>query len=462
MIDLDDDVECSLDELVSTLKYTPTIAYTTYSHQQEGKGNRYRLLYLFRIAISDINIYKSIYQFLIENLGFKLNDNCGGNVTQAIFGANENGQIILTEHIYSIEDFGISTTNQNGHSNSIIKEEENIIKLECPIQDNDYINDYRNMSYSDLLMKYSDKYPIFEHTPLDEVDDDTPYILLPANYIEIKRYWFMEVIYDENGNKRWKTSKVRKIKDGEHRRKKLFINGILRRMMIKNLSFEHLLNNMVYELYHYIDNSKDRITKKDLFEISVSIYKSDIDNYKGLVKGDKRKFIVNDKYCIKHNLNRKQVRNISRRIITFNQIGELYDFNLTDKQNVEVFKEYGLNISTKTLQRFRYEIGITKYNKSGNGHSNSIKEEEGNIIKLESPIRVGFDNSAYYDYQCENIMDELEEYLNDGFFDRDVSSIRGMCKYFIRRVKSDTDCPYSNDKLIELFKERFEYLLKAS
>ena len=59
-------------------------------------------------------------------------------------------------------------------------------------------------------------------------------------------------------------------------------------------------------------------------------------------------------------------------------------------------------------------------------------------------------------------MDELEEYLNDGFFDRDVSSIRGMCKYFIRRVKSDTDCPYSNDKLIELFKERFEYLLKAS
>ena len=319
------------------------------------------------------------------------------------------------------------------------------------------------MSYSDLLMKYSDKYPIFEHTPLDEVDDDTPYILLPANYIEIKRYWFMEVIYDENGNKRWKTSKVRKIKDGEHRRKKLFISGILRRMMIKNLSFEHLLNNMVYELYHYIDNSKDRITKKDLFEISVSIYKSDIDNYKGLVKGDKRKFIVNDKYCIKHNLNRKQVRNISRRIITFNQIGELYDFNLTDKQNVEVFKEYGLNISTKTLQRFRYEIGITKYNKSGNGHSNSIKEEEGNIIKLESPIRVGFDNSAYYDYQCELIMDELEEYLNDGFYDiDDASSIQGMCRYFIRRVKDDTDCPYTNDRLIELFKERFEYLLKAS
>ena len=459
---MDDDVECNLDELVSGLRYTPSVAYTTYSNRQNGKGNRYRLLYLFRIAISNIDVYKCIYQYLTSNLGFKLNDNCGGNVTQAIYGSNEQCQIIQTENTYSIEDFGISTTNQNGHSNSIKKEEEDIIKLESPIQDNDYINDFWNMSYGDLLLKYSDTYPIFEHTPLEDVDDDTPFIMLPSNYIEIKRYWFMETVYDENGDKRYSASRVKKIKDGEHRRKKLFLNGILRRIMVNDLSFEHLLNNMIYELYHYIDNSKDRITKKDLFDISVNIYKSDIDNYNGLIKRYKRKFIVNDKYCIKHNLNRKQVRNISRKLITYNQIGELYDFNLTDKQNVEAFKEYGLTISTKTLQRFRKEMGITKYNTLGNGHSNPIREEERNIIELESPIQVGFDNSAYYNYQCEIIMDELEEYLNDGFFDRDASSIKGMCKYFIRRVKNDTDCPYSNDKLIELFKERFEYLLKAS
>ena len=197
------------------------------------------------------------------------------------------------------------------------------------------------------------------------------------------------------------------------------------------------------------------------FDISVNIYKSDIDNYYGLIKRDKRKFIVNDKYCIKHNLNRKQVRNISRKLITYNQIGELYDFNLTDKQNVEQFKEYGLNISTKTLQRFRNEMGITKYNTTGNGHSNSIKEEKENIIELESPIQLEVDNSAYFDYQCEIILDELEDYLNEGFYNiDDASSVRGMCKYFIRRVKSDTDCSYSNERLIELFKERF--LLKAS
>ena len=107
-------------------------------------------------------------------------------------------------------------------------------------------------------------------------------------------------------------------------------------------------------------------------------------------------------------------------------------------------------------------MGISKYNTSGNGHSNPIREEKENIIEFESPIQVGFDNSAYYDYQCENIMDELEEYYYEGFYGSDPSSVKGMCKYFIKRVKSDTDCPYSNDRLIELFKERFEYLLKAS
>lgn len=461
MIDLDGDVECNLDELVSGLRYTPSIAYTTYSHNQDGKGNRYRLLYLFRVAISDTETYKCVYQELIVKLGFKLKDNCGGNATQAIYGSNEQCQIIQTENTYSVEDFDIDISIGNGHSNFIKKERGNIIGLESPIQNQDYINDYWNMAYADLLMKYSDTYPIFEHTPLEEVDDDTPFIMLPSDYIEIKRYWFMETIVDENGNKRYDVSRARKIKDGERRRKKLFINGILRRKMVKDISFEHLLNCMAYELYHYIDNSKDRISKKELYDTTLNIFYSDIDKYNGFKGGNKRKFIVNDKYCTKHNLNRKQVRNISRKVITYNQIGELYDFNLTDKQNVEAFKEYGLTISTKTLQRFRKEMGITKYNTLGNGHSNPIREEERNIIELESPILLEVDNSAYFDYQCELIMDELEEYLNEGFYDiDDAISVRGMCKYFIRRVKSDTDCSYSNERLIELFKERF--LLKAS
>ena len=54
MIDLDGEVELELNELIENLKFKPSIAYTTFSHLIENKGNRYRLLYLFENEIDDI------------------------------------------------------------------------------------------------------------------------------------------------------------------------------------------------------------------------------------------------------------------------------------------------------------------------------------------------------------------------------------------------------------------------
>ena len=376
MIDLDGEVELELNELIEKLKIKPSIAYTTFSHLIENKGNRYRLLYLFENEINDIKLYKDIYKIIVSSFDFKLKDNCGSNVTQAVFGSKKNCILIKSNKIYSISNFiDISLFNKNNitnlnnqisHSNSINKEEENIIRLERLIQDDEYIEDYWNMSYNDLLTKYRDKYPIFDHTPLYNPDEDTPYILLPPDYIEIKRYWMIDYIYSENGSVKCYTSKARKIKDGEGRKKKLFINGILRRMMIPSISFEHLLNCLVYELYHYIDNSKDIIKKQRLFDIAMSAWNADITQYEHLRQSDNREFIVNDNYCIKYNVSRSTARNISKKAITYDKIGSLYDCNLTDKQNLEVFKEHGFTTSPKTLQRFRETFGLTRYNKRNN------------------------------------------------------------------------------------------------
>ena len=373
MIDLDGEVELELNELIENLKFKPSIAYTTFSHLIENKGNRYRLLYLFENEIDDIKLYKDIYKIIISSFDFKLKDNCGSNVTQAVFGSKRDCILIKSNKIYSISNFiDISLFNKNNITNSInqishsiyiYNKENNIIRLERLIQDDEYIEDYWNMSHSDLLSKYQDKYPLFEHTPLYQADDDTPYIFLPPDYIEIKRYWLIDYIYSENGSVKCYTSKARKVKDGEGRKKKLFINGILRRMMIPSISFEHLLNCLVYELYHYIDNSKDIIKKQRLFDIAMSAWNADITQYEHLRQSDNREFIVNDNYCIKYNVSRSTARNISKKAITYDKIGSLYDCNLTDKQNLEVFKEHGLKVSPKTLQRFRETFCITKYNK---------------------------------------------------------------------------------------------------
>lgn len=448
MIDLDDDVKCCLSQLIDELKVKPTIAYTTYSHQKEGKGNRYRLLYFFKEEIGNLSIIKELYNNIVDINGLSITDNCGRNCAQAVFGSNSECELINTNLIYSIKQFHLT----KGLSNSI-KEEENNIELECPILDKEYISDYWSMSYVDLMAKYNDKYYFFQHTPLEQVDDDTPYILLPSNYLEIKRYWIYTTNYHEDGEIRNIASKTRIIKDGEGRKKKLFINGILRRKMIDGLSFEHLLHCFVNELYHFIDNTKDKIYKKKLFEIAKCSYSADLDRYKEIDKRkEKRKFIVNQNYCIKNGLNKKQVRNLSKKIITSNRIGELFDISLTDKANIEAFKEYGLNISVKTLQRFRKEMGITKYQK-GNGHSNSIKEE-GNNIEIESPIQHDLDK-PYYDYQSELILLEIDEDVSTGYYDmKDADEIRAMLKRFVKKAKN-INPNYSHQELIEMFKGHY-------
>lgn len=372
MIDLDGEVEYGLNELIELLEFKPSIAYSTYSHLIENKGNRYRLLYLFKEEIRDINQYKEIYQIISNSFPFTIKDNCGRNVTQAVFGSKRDCMLIKSDKIYSISNFIKLNHNSNlnnftilnnqiSHSNSIKKEEKNIIRLERLIQDDEYIEDYWNMSYNDLLTKYGDKYPIFEHTPLYQADDDTPYIILPPEYLEIKRYWLIDYIYSENGSVKTYTTKARKIKDGEGRKKKLFINGVLRRMMLPAITFEYLLNCLVFELYHYIENSQDSIDRKILYEIALNAWNTDLDKYEELRQSDCRTFVVNDKYCIKYDASRATARNISRKAITYDKIGSLYDNNLTDKQNLEVFKEHGLKVSPKTLQRFREAFGITKY-----------------------------------------------------------------------------------------------------
>ena len=44
-------------------------------------------------------------------------------------------------------------------------------------------------------------------------------------------------------------------------------------------------------------------------------------------------------------------------------IGEFYDPSLTDKENSDVMRKYGLDISDTTIKRWRKTQGIKKYKK---------------------------------------------------------------------------------------------------
>ena len=359
MFDLDGGIDCSLEELIGSLKYIPTVAYTTFSHQKEGKGNRYRLLYLFENPIDDKDVYQSIYEEIRSSFEFKLEDNCGKNPCQAVFGSSSDCEVIVTNEPYSIEDFNIV---EKCHSKSIKKEKENIIESKWNFQDKEFEYDFYHLGYGDIIHKYKDKYPFFEETILTNTNENLPYIILPKNYNKIQRYWINEKILNDNNKEVWRHVRARKIKDGNGRRRKLFINGILRRQMLPEITFEHLLCCFVFEMWYYIDNKQDKIKKQDLVTIATNVMEADASVY-SFAKRDKRKYAVNEAYCQKHNISKVAARNISRRIINYEKIGEMYDASLTDKQNLEVFKQNGLNVSLSTIKRFRKDMGLIKYNK---------------------------------------------------------------------------------------------------
>ena len=235
---------------------------------------------------------------------------------------------------------------------------------EYVISDSSFLIDYKNLKIGDIIKKYVGRYENIEETPMDNPNEDEAYILYPKDYICIRRRWFPFEVLDEKSNVRKKVTKIRRIKDGEGRRHKLFINGVIRRLITNDtISFDNLLFNLLHEFHCYYEH-KD-IGKNDIMQVAHNVWKADLKRYEGL-RGAEHQFRVNPLYCTKYGVSKKQAKQKAAKQLKNQEIGELYDFSLTDKENVEEFKKYGVNISIRTLKRWRMENGMTKYKKPNN------------------------------------------------------------------------------------------------
>ena len=345
--------------------YKPTIAYTTCSNGQEGKGFRYRFIYCFEDRFESVKEYRSYVQAVLDANNIPTKDvDPMTFVPSMMFVGNGCGNIEVSVNnvIYSKKDFYLqyniifnnnkilNNTSNNKLIYNNINPLNNII-LNDTFSDKQFEEDFRKMEIKDIITKYESIYPNIEHTPLPKTDADIPYILFPPNYVEITRDCRM----NEDGV-------AKKLKDGHGRRKRLFDNGILRRKINPNITFENLVYNLLYELHYYISNrnAENIIGKNEIMIIARDVMKADLSKYEYKAVRDKD-WIVNDAYCEKYNLSPNQVKNIARKAINHLKIHELYDKDLTDKENVEMMKGKGFEVSLSTLKRWKDENGITKH-----------------------------------------------------------------------------------------------------
>lgn len=342
-----------LNEALEMLHTTPTVAYNTFSN-----GNNdlycYRFVYIFQEPIESIKQAKlytlALNQIVSEELHIKTDANAC-KVSQYFNGTNDTN-VFVSDCVYELSDFNIDDI--NGQSNAY-KEEHHNIALDVHFEnDTTLIKDFWKLNLTEFLYKYDSIMPNIQNSKIDIPSEDEPFIDIPSDYREIKRYWYLLV--DEKGNK---LDYIRKIKDGEGRRKKLFINGIIRRLINPQITFENMLHNITWEFVTYMINDGNKITKAILFSIVQDIMKTDMTRYSELGKTT-RKWMVNPYFSTKYGMSKREVINKFKHNKK-QYIGEFYDCSLSDKENVEKMKEYGFEISAKTLQRWRKENNITKY-----------------------------------------------------------------------------------------------------
>lgn len=158
-----------------------------------------------------------------------------------------------------------------------------------------------------------------------------------------------------------------RVEDGCRRRKKLFLRAALRRLMKENISADELLYNLYIDRERFFDNSDGILDIECLKAKVMKALNTDIDEIEDLTLNIKRpSFVINPEVT-----NKRQAIGKARKEMTDCKIGNLYDCNLSFKQNMEA-----LGVSKSRLYQFCKENGIDtkKAPKTGYNPELSIRE----------------------------------------------------------------------------------------
>ena len=365
-----DDSDVDLNTYISSLVYKPTLAYTTFSNNI--KGNRFRLIYIFNQKIKGAEMYCNVYNWLTLTQNLNLKDNCMQSSAQQMYGTNANAEWYITDTTYDIPTEYKSVKNTKVQKSTTQnqlpktshkypseynnKEEVHYIGMGTPnkdgylIYDNAVVKALYSMSPQDFIYNYRQTYDYFTATPLHY---ENGYALIPDDYCEITRPWYREQVGDNA------ITVVRTLRHGDKRKTRMSNTAVIIRKIKNDITFEHLLYILVCERTYYYDNSDNVLPNKEL--INIAQWAMGIPINKLSPKQIKHpKFKVDKAYWREQGKTPRQAANTVRGMLKSQEIGSMYDFNLTDAENVKVMKDYGLSVSINTLRRWRKKNGITK------------------------------------------------------------------------------------------------------
>lgn len=345
-----DDCDCSMMDFMSTLKYSPSIAYETFSNLEEGNGFRFRFLYVFDDFVNG-ETYRRLYHAICKANAIECssNDTSTGSPYQKIWGTNaKHRNVIGLGYVYHIDSFKefmddekcpvpVYNIKQQHHPNN------NTLKPDTPrLTDKEFEEAWNNsINNADVLSKMR-HYQTYECTQIEWKEGELWRDLEDTHYYEIKRKWEMRLVF--NGGRYKRVPVNIRLKNGEHRRKKIFLSLMRRRFIDNTITLEHLCYAALYELHYFIDNSvkEDYITRNQLMQIAQTAYSTDLERYKEKLRKNKH-FKINKMERIKRGLSPAQAVAMANREIRKNkkekeylELAKKYDPKKSIRQNAEI------------------------------------------------------------------------------------------------------------------------------
>ena len=354
-----DDCDCSMRDFMSTLKYSPSIAYETFSNLEDGKGYRFRFLYVFDDFV-DGETYSRLYYAICKanNIECASNDTSTASPYQKIWGTNGKHRDIIglgyVYHIDSFKDFMDEESVQSTILNIYKKTPTGINqvdwtpKTEYKFTDKIFENMWNKATDTEILSQMS-QYQTLETTYINFNDGELWRDLTDEEYYCIKRKWQRKIFNGRN------VIAIAKVKNGEHRRKKIYLSLIRRRLIDPTITLEHLCYAALFELNYFIVNTdeNDYITRYQLTQMAQNAMNADLEKYKNLKEN--KKFKVNKMEAMKQGLTVQQAvgkANAARRMEmkekVYREMSEKYDKNKSVRQNAEI-----LGVSRGTVQALK-------------------------------------------------------------------------------------------------------------
>ena len=333
-VDIDDTKYATLTDFVGKLPMQPTAAYSSYSDNIEKHGKisrRWRLVYVFysTLGLEDFKTTsEAVHRYIEICTGEPMDDNCGTRPSQYMNGGLSTGDMFKSGYIYGISDFAPyekvedAVETESAASQSIF-DKEMVEKMDCTkYEDFMHYNSWRGYIY---------------RTEREGDWERGVYQLTDDNYLQL---WF----YRET------------VKDGEHRRRKLFKNACLRRLMKPDIDADTLLFNLYVDAHRFFDNSDGVLTTDCLMNKvikAMGMTEEELRDYCSWEieywQKNRPKFILNS--GVDHSI--AQINSICKEIC-YKQLDLLYDPTISVQENIA----RGLNVSQATLYRYCAERWI--------------------------------------------------------------------------------------------------------